>query len=134
MSLANSIFKVLQREAGRIVRRRSYMALLTLLPATAMTIFGALFLHPVTKLPIALLDDDNTTSSRQFARMVNATAGAEIRYSISSSHEGKELIRKGKAYAMIIIPQGFEGDILAGRPSMLALFNSGANLTTNGII
>lgn len=129
-----TIHRVFLREARRIAERRSYRALLILLPASAMVIFGSLFVRPVTGLPIALLDGDHSPSSRQLARMIDATAGVDIRYDIQSIDEGKHLIRSGKARALILIPKGFEGDILALRQPTVALYNSGANLTTNGII
>ena len=131
--VANSL-RVLRREARRIVSRRSYCSLLTLLPAVAFAIFGSLFLRPIEGLPVALLDEDHSPTSRMLARMIDATSGVDIYCNIASTAEGERLIRGGKVRAMVILPEGFEGDLLGGRQPVVALYNSGANLTTNGII
>ena len=134
MSFIVKIRRVLCREAKRIAERKSYLALLTLLPAVAFLLFGLLFLRPVTSLPIALCDSDNTPTSRRLASMVDATAGADVRYGVQSADEGHRLIRQGKVYALLIIPEGFELALLSGRQAKVRFCNSGANLTTNGIL
>lgn len=134
MSFWSDTRRVLHREARRIAGRGSYLALLTLLPATALTIFGVLFIHPVTDLPIALLDNDNTPTSRKIASMVDATEGICILCNISNYAEGERLIRQGKVYAMLSLPEGFERSLLGGEQAVVTLYNSGVNLTTNGVI
>ena len=131
--VANSC-RVLQREARRMVSRRSYCAMLTLLPVVAFAIFGSLFLRSVTGLPVALLDKDNSPTSRQLARMIDATSGVDIYCNIASTAEGERLIRCGKTRAMLLLPEGFEEDLLGARQPVVALYNSGANMTTNGIV
>lgn len=125
---------VLYREAKRILQRRSYLALLTLLPAVALVIFGTLFIRPVTDLPIALLDCDNSPTSRKLASMIDATAGVDIFCNVADSAEGEHLIRQGQVYAMIILPEGFERMLFRGEQAVVAFYNSGVNLTINGII
>lgn len=134
MGFVSKCCTVLHREVGRIAERRSYLALLTLLPAVAFMIFAVLFVRPVTELPVALLDEDQTTTSRQLAMMVDATAGVKISGNIEITAEGERLMRSGEVRAMLCIPCGFERAILAGRPAKVALFNSGVNMTANGII
>lgn len=134
MGFVSKYFAVLHREVERVAERRSYLALLTLLPAVAFLIFAVLFVRPVTELPVALLDKDQTSTSRQLAMMVDATAGVRIFGEIDSATEGESLIRSGKVYAMLCIPYGFERAILAGRQAEVTLFNSGMNMTANGII
>ena len=134
MGLVANIRMVFHREVRRVAKRRSYLALLTLLPAVAFVVFGLLFIHPVTGLPIALLDSDNTPTSRTLASMVDATEGVDILYNITNAAEGERLMRQGKSYAMLIIPEGFERSLLGGAEAVVSLYNSGVNLTTNGVL
>ena len=134
MGVRTNTQRVLQREVNRIFERRGYLALLLLLPAVAFVIFGTLFVRPVTDLPIALLDYDNTPTSRKFASMVDATEGVDIFCNITDTTEGELLIRQGVVYAMIILPEGFERILLRGEPAVVAFYNSGVNLTTNGVL
>ncbi len=125
---------VLHREVGRIAERRSYLALLTLLPAVAFAIFGTLFLHPVTELPVALFDGDHTPTSRQLASMVDATEGVQFICDVTAESEGEQLIRQGKTFAMLIIPEGFERTLLEGGQPTVSFYNSGVNMTTAGLL
>ncbi len=134
MAIGTNIRRVLHREMGRVVERRSYLALLTLLPAMAFAIFGTLFLRPVTDLPIALLDNDNTSTSRKLAMMVDATEGVRILRNISDTSEGERLIRQGRVYAILIIPEGFERSLFGGEQPKVPFYNSGVNMTTAGVL
>lgn len=134
MGVRTNTQRVLQREVNRIFERRGYLALLLLLPAVAFVIFGTLFVRPVTDLPIALLDYDNTPTSRKLASMVVATEGVDIFCNITDTTEGELLIRQGAVYAMIILPESFERMLLRGEPAVVAFYNSGVNLTTNGVL
>lgn len=134
MGFVTRVRRVLCREAGRVTGRGSYLALLTLLPATAFLIFGTLFIRPVTDLPIALLDNDKTPTSRNLASMIDATEGVSIVCDITDTAEGERLIRAGGVYAMMLLPEGFERSLLGGEEAVVALYNSGVNLTTNGIV
>ena len=134
MGVRTNTQRVLQREVNRIFERRGYLALLLLLPAVAFVIFGTLFVRPVTDLPIALLDYDNTPTSRKLASMVDATEGVDIFCNITDTTEGELLIRQGVVYAMIILPESFERMLLRGEPAVVAFYNSGVNLTTNGVL
>ena len=134
MGLGEKIGGVLRREVRRVVGRRSYLALLTLLPALSFLIFGVLFLRPVTDLPIALLDEDCSPTSRQLISMVEAAPGVMIRYGVQSADEGHRLLRRGEVYALLTIPEGFERSLLGGEQARVVFSNSGANLTTNGVL
>ena len=66
--------------------------------------------------------------------MVDATPGAAIRHEVQSADEGHLLIRRGEVYALLIIPEGFERSLLGGGGAKVVFYNSGANLTTNGVL
>ena len=134
MGFWSNTCRVLHREGRRILARRSYLALLTLLPAVAFTIFGSLFLRPVTDLPIAVLDNDNTPTSRKLAMMIDATEGVRLFCDITETSAGEQLIRQGVVYAMFIIPEGFERALLGGEGAIVSFFNSGVNMTTAGVL
>ncbi len=108
--------------------------MLTLLPALAMLLFGLLFVRPVKDLPVALLDEDMTPLSRRLSTMVDATSGVNLCRMVQSADEGEDLVRRGEVYALMIIPEGFERSLLGGGQARVALYNSGANMTTDGVI
>lgn len=127
--------RVVRREVGRIVHRRLYRALLTVLPLGAMLFFVALFgSGGVHDLPLALIDRDHTPLSRQLATMIEMTAVAAITHTPTSTDEALQLIRRGRVRGLVVIPAGFERSVLVGRTVTVGSWLSGANLTTNGLL
>lgn len=110
-----------------------YLASLTLLPMLAFGLFAALFSKgEAERLPIAVLDDDHTLLSRR----LTAVAGdvAELRYEVQSADEGLALIRRGEVDALLCIPSAFERNLLGQHQTTVGIYNSGANLSANGLI
>lgn len=130
-----SLHNIFVRELRRVLANKIYLATLTLLPMLAMLIFVALFSGGTpNKLPIAVVDEDNSSLSRKAIEMIRATPEVDVCFMPSSEIEGKRLIRQGKAYAIVVIPHNFERDILRLTPTSIAAYISGANILTNGLI
>lgn len=60
-----------------------------------------------TKLPIAFVDNDQTTMSHQIRRMLNETESLDITYDASSLEEAKTLFEEEKVSGIIVIPEKF---------------------------
>ena len=122
-------------EIRRITRNGSYLATLTLLPVVAL-LFFALYFQDVNihSLPIVVVDNDNSKSSRALIEMINATQSAIVDYQVVDYNHSLQLIQSGNAYAAVVIPEGFERNILRQSGATISLYNSGANISTNGFI
>jgi ABC-2 type transport system permease protein len=64
-----------------------------------------------TKLPIAYVDNDQTTISHQVRRMLNETESLDIAYDASSLEEAKQLFEAEKIHGIILIPKNFSKDL-----------------------
>lgn len=60
-----------------------------------------------TKLPIAFVDNDQTTVSHKIRRMLNDTESLDLNFSASSLEEGKRMFEQEKVSGVIVIPKGF---------------------------
>ena len=126
---------VVHRELKRIWHFKPYLLILTVLPLLSILLFIAIFSKGMpTDLPIAVVDNDNTPLSRKVINMIEATPETDVRYKVTSTHEGERLIRQGAAGAMVIIPANFEKDILGMTPTSIGVYISGANILENGLI
>lgn len=126
---------VVQRELKRMWQFKPYLFMLTVLPLFSMLLFIAIFSKGMpSDLPIAVVDNDNTSLSRKVINMIEATPETAIRYKITNTNEGERLIRQGAAGAMVIIPANFEKDILGMTPTSIGVYVSGANILENGLI
>ena len=129
------MFKALQDELRYIAQNRVYLALITLLPAISLLFFYSFFRNvSIESLPIAVVDYDNSSTSRSLVEMIDATAYARVEYSTQNTVEAQELIHSGRVYAAVVIPHDFESSVLRAEPSSVALYNNGTNISTNGFI
>ena len=135
MKLSQAFISTLKREMDHIRQFPSYWLSLTLLPAISITLFATLFHQGSPReLPIALLDQDNSTLSRHLATMIDSSPEIAIRHSITDIKQGEELILEGKADAMVVIPVAFEQDIYSLSQTSIEAYISGLNILKNGLI
>ncbi|MBQ9138607.1 MAG: ABC transporter permease [Alistipes sp.] len=122
-------------ELKRIVNDRAYLAIITVLPAVALLFFYCYFSGSgVEQLPIVVVDNSSSSLSERLVNMIDATRSVSVDYKATDQSEAMALINSGKAYAAVVIPADFERNILRGEQAVVALYNSGANISTNGFI
>ena len=127
-------FAVLQRELGRMKHFRLQLILLFVLPLLSFICFACIFRNSIDSLPIAVLDEDRTPLSRKLSAMVDATPAVRAAFEIQDMEEGMHLMRQGKIYAILQIPSFFEKDVMGGRQTKVAFYNSGTNISINGLL
>lgn len=76
----------------------------------------------VKELPTAIVDLDNTQSSRTMLRMIDATEGLHVNFNVNNLDEAQKLFYESKVNAVILIPEGFEKNIYSGIQTTLSLY------------
>ena len=126
---------VMRRETGRITRQPMYFVLMIVLPVVSFAFFALLFNQgAIRNIPIAVLDQDNTTLSRKAVQMIDDTPTAMVAYGIQGMDEGERLMREGRIMAIVQIPAFFEKNILSNSQTHLENYVSGTNITVNGLL
>lgn len=126
---------VIRREMHRLTHQPMYFVLMIVLPVVSFAFFALLFNQgAIRNIPIAVLDEDNTTLSRKVAQMIDDTPTALVARDIQSMAEGERLIREGKIMAVVQIPAFFEKNILSNSQTHLESYVSGTNITVNGLL
>lgn len=64
-----------------------------------------------TKLPIAYVDNDQTTISHEVKRMLNDTESLDLIYEVTSLEDAKKLFEENKINGIIMIPKNFSKDL-----------------------
>lgn len=109
------IKEIIQRELKLWGRRPVYV----LAPLAAMLFCSFFFLTffgngSPADLPIAVVDMDNSSLTRNFIRQLDATElGNTVHYSNYS--EAREAMQKGEVTAICVLPENMYSDVLAGR-------------------
>ncbi|MGC8864310.1 MAG: ABC transporter permease [Bacteroidales bacterium] len=74
------------------------------------------------EIPVALVDLDHSATSRHLGRMIDATEQIHITLKPTSLEEARELFYQGKINGIVLIPDGFEKELLAGQQTMLPVY------------
>ncbi|HEY4788436.1 MAG TPA: ABC transporter permease, partial [Bacteroidales bacterium] len=86
----------------------------------AMFIYSLLYTigyekETVRDLPVAIVDLDHSSLSRQFSRMADVTEQLKVTCKPGSLKEAEHLFYDGTIKGVLLIPENFEKDILSGR-------------------
>ena len=83
--------------------------------------------RPITNLPMLVLDQDKSPSSRQIITALENTGTFKLKDYASNEEEIKNALVKGDVTAAVVIPAGFEAELKAidGNP-VLPVFLNGA--------
>ncbi len=73
-------------------------------------------------LPIAVIDEDHSAISRQLTRWLDASPGVAVVAQPASGAAALPLLRERRAYGFIVIPRGFETDLVGGRAATVQWF------------
>ncbi|WP_206338553.1 ABC transporter permease [Antarcticimicrobium sediminis] len=79
-------------------------------------------------VPVVVIDQDNSSASRTFVREMDVTEWVDVTLSVSNMDVARDAFFRRDVYGVVVIPDGFEADILASRPSPVAAFGDGSYL------
>lgn len=126
---------VLRREIHRVARQPMYWLLTVILPIVAFAFFAVLLYKGVARdIPIAVVDQDNSTLSRKVTQMIDATPTAWVAYGVQGMEEAERLMLQGKVMGIVLIPDFFEKNILNNSQTHLKSYLTGTNITVNGLL
>lgn len=78
------------------------------------------------KMPIAVVDMDNTSTTRNLIRQLDAFAKTDIKYKSLSFREAREKMEKMEIYAFLTIPKDFTADAQSGNQPKLVYYTNNA--------
>lgn len=107
------------------------VAMLTLVGAVLLYSFfyPAAYRHQVAvHLPLVVVDQDHSPMSRRLLRKLDAVRAVQVTGVVGSMDDARAVVERGEAEAVLLVPAGFERDILRGGQGQLALFGNGTLL------
>lgn len=110
-----SIISVLVRELRRMVSRPIYLVMTIVIPLVVVLFFATFLNKGVpTQMPIAVIDFDNSSSSRQIVRTISSGQFCKVKYKLSSYEVAQARMQRGDIYAFVIIPRDFQKNVVNG--------------------
>lgn len=117
--------KVSRREIGRIAGSPIYLFCMVAAPTFCFILFATLMHEGLPQqLPVAIVDADNTPTTRNIARNLDAMQQCHVVARHANISDATEAMRKGDIYAFYYFPKGTT-DALAegGRPTVSYYLN-----------
>jgi len=74
------------------------------------------------KLPIGVVDEDNTAQSRQLLRMIDANSGVAIYSSYLNLSEAEKAFQREQIRGIVTIPNGFARDLQRGEQPSISVY------------
>ena len=126
---------VYRRELVRIFAVPEAFAVLVV----ALFVYAALYPQPylaevLRDVPIAVVDRDGSTSSRELVRRIDATDSVLVAEAVPDMVTAERAVYARLVYGIVLIPTDFERDLLHGRPSPVALYSDASYFLMNAAV
>ncbi|MEG2791479.1 MAG: ABC transporter permease [Odoribacter sp.] len=120
-----TLFILMKREFRLLASRRIYWFATVLAPALCFLFFADLLKDGLpTKLPIAVVDEDNTSMSRQLVRSLDAIPQTEVVLRTGSFTEAREAMQRAEIYGIFHIPADFRQEVSMGKEPLISFYTN----------
>ena len=133
--LWSGVTATVRREIERLATNREYRAVAWWLPLGVIIFFAIFFSQEVVgALPVAVVDEDNSSLSRKVVSMIRATPQTALVEEVADMAMARTKVLQGDVVAVVEIPDGFSKNILSGEPAPIIFYDSGTNISTNSLV
>ena len=129
MSLRH-IWAITRKELIYIRRDRASLFLVIFTPVFLLMLMSYALVADVEHVPLVVLDQDRSASSRAFIQQLTLGDDIDLELQVGSMDEIEEALLDGHAHAALIIPFGFEADLVAMRGLPLQVLINGTEPQT----
>jgi drug efflux transport system permease protein len=106
-----ALWPMLWKEFIQMRRDRPTLAMMIVLPAVQIILFGYAIRTEVRHLPTVVLDESRTQESRALAKALENTRNFDLLAEARDRADVRRRIERGEARAALIIPPGYETDL-----------------------
>lgn len=121
------VSSVCLKEFRHIRRDPRILFLVVLSPAIMLMAFGYLFSFEITRVRLAVLDLDRSSTSRAYVASLLSDGEIQLAASPGSFDEIDQLLLRGVVDVALVLPQSLEADLLAGGRVPVQLIVDGAD-------
>lgn len=119
------IWTIIRRELNTFSRRPIFFVVMFVAPLGFLTFFTTLMEAGLpTKLPAALVDEDNTHVTRQLTRILGAMEETHFVMQTYSFTEARQAMQRGEIYAIFRIPKGTTEAALTQRQPVISFYTN----------
>lgn len=120
-----------RRELHALAGNRADLALITLLPLLMLVVMAWMFSPSVMRdIPIAVVDLDHSSDSRQLLRMLDASPGVRIASQPADMPEARAQLRRLEVFAVVLVPRDVTRQALRGGQGTVFAYYNATYMTT----
>ena len=117
------LFYIWWQELKAVVKDQGVLIFFILVPLGYPLLYTFIYTNEtVREVPAAVVDNNRSSLSREYLRLVDAGADLEIVSHCSDMEEAKTLLKNGKVYGIIYIPESFSRDITKGVQTHVTIY------------
>jgi ABC-2 type transport system permease protein len=128
------VWAIAKKEFIHILRDPRSLALVILMPALLMLLFGYAVTLDVKNVSMAVLDRDWSQESFSFIQRFSASPYFSLRLFAQDEREMKRLIDEGEVKMGLILPWDFSREVKAGRKASVQVLLDGSDSNTANIV
>jgi ABC-2 type transport system permease protein len=131
----SNILRIANREIRRLFAGKIYWFCILIVPLIACFFFLSLMNEGLpTELPIAVVDLDNTSSSRNLSRQLGAFEGVKIVAQYPDFGKAQTEMQMGNIYGIFFIPRNFTQEAVSGKKPVLSFYTNNAYLIAGSLL
>ena len=126
------LWAVTRKEIQHILRDRATLILVLLTPTMLLLVFSYSLTVDLQHIPIAVLDYDRSSTSRDFIQQITAGEDLDLYAQVESQEEIEDLLMRGEIKAALILDPGFSSELLSMRGMPLQIIIDGTEPESGG--
>ncbi|MFT5354962.1 MAG: ABC-2 type transport system permease protein [Polyangiales bacterium] len=127
MTSLTMLLAMITKELQQILRDKRMMLLLLGVPVVQLIIFGFAVDLDVDEVPTVIVDHDASALSRHHLARILADGTLSVVYETPDLDLADSMLATGEAAATIIVPEGFERDVIVGRTGYVQVVLDGTD-------
>ena len=118
---------VFRHELGRIFSLRPVFSVMIVALGLYALLYPQPYLAEALRLtPVAVVDQDQTTTSRDLVRRLDASPDVAVASVLPDFPAAQRAVLAREVSGILVVPEGFERELLRGNPSPVALYADGS--------
>ena len=124
-----NVLAIAYREGTVMRHDQAFLGVVMIQPIMMLLLFGGALSNEPANVPWAVLDQNHSAVARRLVEEIGATGYFLPPRSVASYGEGRDLLARGKAVALVVIPHDFQREAFRGRPQLQVLVDGADPLT-----
>lgn len=130
-----ALWNVMKREGKRLVSRPLYLFCMVVAPLFCYVFFTTLMDSGLPKdMPVGVVDEDLTTTSRQLARNLDAFEQTAVVAHYPNVSEARQAMQRGDIYGFYYIPEGTTAKVQAQRQPKVSFYTNNTLLIAGSLL